>query len=71
MKKLNILGLAILLAGALLVAGYGVKEYASQFLTDTSIPVIIRYGVTAIIAGLLILIISLILERVRDSKKEN
>ena len=71
MKKLNIVGLTIFTAGMLLITAYGVYEFVSKFLGDTSVPVIIRYGITAIIAGLIILIISLVLERIKDKEKEN
>ncbi len=70
MKKLNIIGLTILLAGALLIGGYAGYKYAIEFLRDTSIPGIVRYGLSAIIIGLIILLISLVLERIKDKKRE-
>ncbi len=71
MKKLNVIGLVIFALGAFLIIGYGIYEFVSRFLGDTEVPVVIRYGLAAAIAGLIIIIISLIQERIKDKDKEN
>ena len=66
MKPLNILGLTILSAGVLILVGFGLYK----FFEDTEIPQPVRWGIIAIILGVIIILISLIKERLKDRKKE-
>lgn len=66
MKPLNILGLTIFSAGILLLAGFGFYE----FLKDTTVPLVVRWGSAGLILGVLIILISLIIERRKDKQKE-
>ena len=62
MKGLNILGLIIFFAGLLAIFGYGLYK----FFEDTSVPIVIRFGIIAIILGIIIILISLIKERLNE-----
>lgn len=62
MKPLNILGLIIFFAGILALAGFGLYK----FFEDTTIPVVVRLGIIAIILGIIIILISLIRERLKE-----
>jgi len=64
MKPLNIIGLTIFFAGLLAIAGYGLFK----FFEDTTIPVVVRLGIIAIILGIIIILISLIKERLNEKK---
>lgn len=64
MKTLNILGLVILSAGALTLIGFGLYK----FFEDPTIPALVRWGIMAIILGIIIILISLIRERLREKE---
>jgi len=65
-KKLNILGLTIFSVSVLALIGFGLHE----FLKETDIPVIIKWGIAGIFLGIIIILISLVLERIKDYKIE-
>ena len=62
MKPLNIVGLTIVLGGILLLVAFGLYK----FLEDVQIPPIIKWGTVAIILGIIIILISLIKERLKE-----
>jgi len=62
MKPLNILGLTIFSIGVLILIGFGLYK----FFEDTTVSLIIRWGIIALILGTIIMLISLIIERVKD-----
>jgi len=62
MKLLNILGLAVFSLGGLSLIGFGLYK----FFEDTTVPLIVRWGITGLILGTIIILISLIIERVKD-----
>ena len=62
MKLLNILGLTIVFAGFLALAGYGFYK----FFEDSTIPIVVRWGIIAVILGVIILLGSLIRERLKE-----
>ncbi len=65
------LGLAILGISLLILIGTGLYKFFTSILRDASIPVIVRIGITGIILGLIILLVSLIKERMEDIKNDN
>ena len=67
MRPLTILGLIIFSVGGLFLIGFGLYK----FFEDTTVPLIIKGGITALILGAAVMLISLIIERVKDQKKEN
>ena len=69
-KPINIVGLVILSAGAIILVGFGLYRLVDVFLSDSSIPVIVKWGITGVILGVIIILISLIVERTKDSKEE-
>jgi predicted phage tail protein len=71
MKLFNIVGLTIFFLGAILLVGAAVYEIVKDVLSSGGTPTVVSLGVTAIILGVIIMIISLIVERARDSKKED
>ena len=62
MKPLNILGLIILFAGLLAIVGFGLYK----FFEDSTISIVVRFGIIAIILGIIIILISLIKERLKE-----
>ena len=71
MKPLNTIGLTIFSLGALVLIGYGLYELVAALWQDTDIPIIIKLGIVGVILGVLILLIALVSERIKDNKKEN
>jgi uncharacterized membrane protein len=70
MKPLNIVGLVILFAGAIILVGFGLYRLVDTFLSDSTLPAIVKWGITGVILGVIIILISLIVERIRDRKEE-
>jgi tetrahydromethanopterin S-methyltransferase subunit E len=64
MKTLNILGLIVFSGGALTLIGFGFYE----FFKDSTIPPLVRWGIVALILGVIIILISLIKERLKEKK---
>ena len=64
MKFLNILGLIIFSAGTLTLIGFGLYE----FFKDSTVPPIVRWGIIGIILGVIIILISLIKERLKEKE---
>ena len=62
MKPLNILGLTVFSAGVLVLIGFGLYK----FFEDSTVPVIVRWGIIAVILGVIIILISLIRERIKE-----
>jgi hypothetical protein len=62
MKPSNILGLIIFFAGLLAIAGFGLYK----FFEDSTISIVVRLGIIAIILGIIIILTSLIRERLKD-----
>jgi len=62
MKLLNILGLTIFFAGLLTLVGFGLY----RFFEDSSISAPVKWGIIAIISGIIIILISLIRERIKE-----
>jgi len=65
-KKINILGLTIFSVSVLALIGFGLHE----FLKETDMPVIIKWGIAGILLGIIIILISLVVERIKDYKIE-
>ncbi len=65
MKKLNIIGLIIFFGGLASLSGYSLYK----FFEDSNVPVLVRWGTVALIVGAIIILISLIDERIKDKKK--
>jgi len=64
MKFLNILGLTLFSLGIMVLVGFGLYK----FFRDTTVPAIIRYGIITVILGMMIILISLIKERLKEKK---
>jgi hypothetical protein len=71
MKILKTTGLVIFGSGALSLIGYWLYLMTKEFLWVSDIPFIIRFGVIAIILGIIVTLIALIFERINDKKNEN
>ncbi len=66
MKNTQILGVSLLVLGILIIVGYGLYLFALA----EDVPLIIRTGVIVIFLGIVVVLLSLIRERLRDLKKE-
>jgi len=64
MKPLNILGLIIFFVGLFAIVFFGLYK----FFEDSTVPVLIRWGIGAIILGVIILLFSLIKEKIKDKE---
>jgi len=64
MKFLNILGLILFSLGITALVGFGLYK----FFQDTTVPAIIRYGIIAMILGTIIILTSLVKERLKEKK---
>ncbi len=64
------IGLIILIIAAALLIGNGVYHLIMNLLIDTDLSLIVKIGIFGLIIGLIIIIIGLIIERVRDKKDE-
>ncbi len=64
MKPLNILGLTVFFAGVLAIVGFGLYK----FFEDSTVPTVVRWGIIAVILGAIIILISLIKERLKEKK---
>jgi len=62
MKPLNILGLTIFFVGSFTIVGFGLYK----FFEDSTISIVVRLGIVAIILGVIIILISLIKERLKE-----
>ena len=75
MKKLQIIGLLLWRGGILFAIGYGffgVANFALNILRmwGIRIPFLLKTGSALVVAGFLLILLSLILERLRDIAKE-
>jgi len=64
------IGLVILIIAAALLIGNGVYHLIMNLLIDTELSLIVKIGIFGLIIGLIIIIIGLIIERVKDKKDE-
>jgi len=64
MKFLNILGLTIFFGGLFVLIGFGLFK----FFEDSTVPIIVRWGIVAIILGVIIILISLVRERLKEKE---
>jgi len=66
MKSLNVLGLTLFSGGVFALVGYGLYK----FFVNSKDPIIVKWGIIAIILGLFVLLFSLIKERVKEREDE-
>ncbi|MHA1844747.1 MAG: hypothetical protein ACTSWE_10845 [Promethearchaeota archaeon] len=64
MKILKTIGLLIFCFCLLALTGFSIHE----FLKDSTIPFMVKWGSVGLILGMIIIIISLIMERIKDNK---
>jgi len=70
MKSLRLLGLTLFAAGGLALIGFWLYTVIGSLFGSGQVPAIIQWGVVGIILGVAVMIISLIVERVRDTKND-
>jgi len=66
MNKIEIFGIIMIIFAAVVLAGYGL--YA--FVQAAEIPALIRIGIVALVMGFLIILLSLVRERLLDMQHE-
>ena len=64
MKFLNILGSILFSLGIVILVGFGLYK----FFQDTTIPIIIRYSIIAMMLGTTIILASLVKERLKEEQ---
>jgi len=64
--RLKLIGLGLLIAGGLLLGGYGIY----QLLDAPDLPPAVLWGLLALMAGFVLLVLSLVQERIKDRKEE-
>jgi len=57
------IGWILVSIGAILLLAYGAWEGVQELLDDTTTPVIVKYGIVAVIVGLVILFVSVVREK--------
>jgi len=62
MKPLNVLGLTIFSVGVFGLIGFGLY----RFFVNSTAPIIVRWGIVAIILGIIVILFSLINERIKE-----
>ncbi len=65
------IGFIVLVLAAVLLIGNGIYHLVIELFIDTEISLIIKVGIFGIIIGIMLLIIGLIIERIKDKKNEN
>ncbi|MFO7815649.1 MAG: hypothetical protein R6V14_07980 [Halanaerobiales bacterium] len=65
------IGLTILIIAASLLIGNGIYHLFVDLLIDNSLNLLIKIGVLGIILGIIILLVGLIIERMKDKRNEN
>ncbi|MHB1125582.1 MAG: hypothetical protein ACYC2T_01285 [Bacillota bacterium] len=66
MKKI---GSLLMIGGGILLGGYGLYQLL-DILDIKDLPPVILWGLLAVLSGLVLLVLSLIRERIRDRKEE-
>ncbi|MEJ6951983.1 hypothetical protein [Natronospora cellulosivora (SeqCode)] len=67
-REIRKLGMSILVISLLLLIGSAMYYVLSELLSETTIPIVVRLGITGTILGVLVLFISLIKEKMDDIK---
>ena len=67
MEKLEILGIGIICLGILIFVGYALYGFIGLFLSAKVDP-IIKVGIVSIILGVIIILISLVWERYKETR---
>ena len=70
MRRTHLIGLALWRGGLLLVGGTLLYEGARRVLWFVDLPAQVEFGVGLGLAGLALVMLSLVLERVRDARRE-
>ena len=66
MKTSEFVGVGLLVLGVVIIAGYGIFMFA----IEEEIPLFIRIGLGLVAVGVVLVLLSLVKERLRDLKKE-
>lgn len=66
MKKIEILGALLIILGIVILIGYSMY----LFVQATDIPPVIRIGITALMIGILVILLSVLRERLLDIQRE-
>ena len=64
------IGIVLILVGFLTLLGYGMYSLLVAIYSTEDIPLIIRLAVPIIIGGLMVLIVSVVRDRLRDRRNE-
>ena len=69
-NKLKILGIIIISASSLVLIVFGLYKFLEDILRETNMPIIVKWGIIGVILGVIIILISLVVERIKDYQKE-
>ena len=64
------IGIALILVGFLTLLGYGMYSLVVAIYSTEDIPLIIKLAVPVLIGGLMVLIVSVVRDRLRDRRNE-
>ncbi len=64
------IGGILVLAGALVLLGYGVYYFSQEFFGAEDVPLAIQVALPAIVVGVVVLVVAVLLERLRGGKGE-
>jgi uncharacterized membrane protein len=65
-SKVRNLGIFILILGIVILLGSGFYYFVKEFIMDINLPIIIKLGLSGVLIGVFVLLISLIKERIEE-----
>ena len=71
MRTAQWIGGLLIVAGALVLTGYGLFFYFDEFFGAPDVPVPVKVSVPAIIVGMLVLLVVVVLQRIQSRKREH
>ena len=69
MKPFNTVGLTIFSVSALVLIIFGLYKFFGEIFKDTSMPVVVRWAIIGVILGIIIILISLVIERIKEKRE--
>ena len=70
MRTAQWIGGILVVAGALVLTGYGLFFYFDEFFGSPDVPLAIKVSVPAVVVGMLVLLVVVVLQRLQANKQE-
>ena len=69
-KIFFVTGVLLLILGIVVICGYASYSYVTKFMTNDDIPLIIRFAGIFVPLGMIILLLSVIVDRIKSKREE-